>query len=629
MQSFQHFHRRLLLTGLLTVLMTALAVGLSIALPLFQASQDHIHQMTRISVQAHTNSLDHLLKGYQSVAQQFTSRTEIRKRLEAYVKGELSLEETRAFSQPRLADAAQKTQSLAGFYRLGPQGEIITHSGESFFPLTRLNEQWPAQPFGQFPTDWLQKAMPIHFVIESQKLHIVATALIKDDQGNLLGADILIFKPDHWLRLLQSPEHLHPSTALYLYFPQNHQAWLIQQNLAHPVSQTQPLMQTLLAHQSPAYLTPIANDQTMLFQSPLGYAPWDLVIAIPTQQLYHRAYDQLIWALGVILMLILVSGLATHFALKPLMRQLNTQTQKIEASQKELKQAASVFKNTKEAIAITHLDLQIDKVNQAFEALMDLPAAQANRVKLVDLMTTDFAEPAFLESVMEQIEARDLWQGEICYRTLSGAVMPTLQTISGVRNAKTGQLEQLIHIFNDIRQHKAKEADMVKLAHYDSLTGLPNRASILKQLDHWLVQPHSETLAVLFLDLDHFKPINDQYGHDYGDEVLKQVAHRLKHHVREDDWVGRLGGDEFLLLLHNHAIDHFAIHIAQKLIQTLEAEFSIHNHTVALSASIGIAYAPDDSLEAKTLLHCADQAMYAAKKAKDTHVIEYRTRHQP
>ena len=153
------------------------------------------------------------------------------------------------------------------------------------------------------------------------------------------------------------------------------------------------------------------------------------------------------------------------------------------------------------------------------------------------------------------------------------------------------------------------------MAHYDKLTNLPNRAFFYAELEIDLkrVKRKDENLAILFIDLDGFKTINDTYGHDAGDELLIQVAHRLKQSVREDDIVGRVGGDEFVVLLSEVATQKDAILVALKIVEAIGQKFHLFNVTVQIGASIGIATYPDHAKDADALVKCADSAMYIAK----------------
>jgi len=189
------------------------------------------------------------------------------------------------------------------------------------------------------------------------------------------------------------------------------------------------------------------------------------------------------------------------------------------------------------------------------------------------------------------------------------------ETIKTVMYKDNGEILGVLGIARDIQDRKTKEKELEKGAHYDNLTKLTNRVLFMDKL-HALLKEHSTTKqkhAILFIDLDSFKEINDTIGHEAGDKVLQETAKRLLNSVRQGDTVSRLGGDEFTILLENiHSLDD-AKNIATKIVSTLGEPFSYHKKTIHISASVGISIYPDDTLLASDLLRYADKAMYRAK----------------
>jgi diguanylate cyclase (GGDEF)-like protein/PAS domain S-box-containing protein len=169
--------------------------------------------------------------------------------------------------------------------------------------------------------------------------------------------------------------------------------------------------------------------------------------------------------------------------------------------------------------------------------------------------------------------------------------------------------------FVDITQRKNLEAQLRQLALHDSVTGLPNRTLLAEHLDHaiTLANRHQSKIAVLFLDLDHFKAVNDQYGHAAGDLLLKQIAHRLKGSLRASDLASRLGGDEFVIVLEELQNPEQAMIVARKIIHEMGYPFMAGEHQVSVGASIGVAIYPDHAATPDLLLRYADQALYTSK----------------
>ena len=174
-----------------------------------------------------------------------------------------------------------------------------------------------------------------------------------------------------------------------------------------------------------------------------------------------------------------------------------------------------------------------------------------------------------------------------------------------------------VAIVRDVTERKLVEHRIKHMAHHDHLTGLPNRSLFIDQLEHAikLAKRRNHKTAVLFLDLDGFKQINDTLGHEAGDQLLKEVAARLKIVIRESDVAARMGGDEFTFVLNDIGTHENAAAVAQKIIDTLSEKFNLKGHESQIGGSIGVALYPDDAADHEALLRKADEAMYVAKKS--------------
>jgi diguanylate cyclase (GGDEF)-like protein len=216
----------------------------------------------------------------------------------------------------------------------------------------------------------------------------------------------------------------------------------------------------------------------------------------------------------------------------------------------------------------------------------------------------------------QEILSTGTWNGELWDRHKSGNIYPKQATITAVKNT-SGETVQYVSIFHDISERKAAEEQIEFLAYHDALTGLPNRRLAMDRLELALAYAErSQTkAAVLFLDLDNFKTINDCFGHAIGDELLKVVATRLRECTRDTDTISRQGGDEFLILLANVCDADTVTGIAVKVLEIVDKTIHIEGHELSTSLSIGISVYPDDSKDINTLLNLADTAMYHAKEA--------------
>ncbi|GAB0056520.1 hypothetical protein SIID45300_00828 [Candidatus Magnetaquicoccaceae bacterium FCR-1] len=276
--------------------------------------------------------------------------------------------------------------------------------------------------------------------------------------------------------------------------------------------------------------------------------------------------------------------------------------------------ARRVFENAGEAILITDPKGRITDVNPAYERITGY-AQEEVLGKSPSVTKSGRHDGEFYRGMWNQLIADGKWEGEIWDRRKNGEIFPKWVSISAIRNAG-GDLTHYMAIFMDITDQKAVENKLERLAFYDALTGLPNRMFFHERLarDIVLAKRQKNNLAVMFIDLDRFKWVNDTLGHEIGDELLKEISRRLKICVRESDTVARMGGDEFTIILTNlHSTDHVAA-VAQKIIASVREPVHLCGQNVYVGASVGISMFPVDSSNMETLIKHADMAMYHAKE---------------
>ena len=301
---------------------------------------------------------------------------------------------------------------------------------------------------------------------------------------------------------------------------------------------------------------------------------------------------------------------------KPL-RMIGTHNDITERHQREdaLRLAATVFNTVDEAVVVTNLDNLIVSVNPAFTAITGyLPEEVIG--KNPKLLASGMHAPEFYQGMWEKLIASGSWHGEIRNRSKSGRLFVEWLSIKQVRNDK-GLPTHYVAVFSDITERKAAEERMRHLAHYDVLTGLPNRTLFSDRLQQSIAKARRDKtrLALMFIDLDMFKPVNDLYGHHVGDLLLKEVAGRLRECLRrESDTVVRMGGDEFVVILPEIESAQDAITVAEMILLAINQAFEIAGHTLHISSSIGIACYPEHGRDEKHLLKQADDAMYRAKE---------------
>ncbi|QQX79647.1 EAL domain-containing protein [Shewanella sp. KX20019] len=282
--------------------------------------------------------------------------------------------------------------------------------------------------------------------------------------------------------------------------------------------------------------------------------------------------------------------------------------------EKKLKLSSRVFSDTHEGIVITDADRMIVDVNPAFS---DITGYSREEVigKSPTMLSSGKHEAEFYNDMWQQITEHGYWQGEIWNRRKNGEVYAELLTTSSLKDSDE-HIVNYLGIFTDITHSKRQQESMRRMAHYDALTGLPNRTLLLDRFYQALAHSkRSDTLlAVCFLDLDDFKPVNDIFGHDIGDKLLIEVARRLELALRSEDTVSRLGGDEFSMLLGDLKSTPQCCEILERIIHSISATYFIDEHLINISASIGVSLSPLDGVELDTLLRQADQAMYQAKQ---------------
>ena len=289
-----------------------------------------------------------------------------------------------------------------------------------------------------------------------------------------------------------------------------------------------------------------------------------------------------------------------------------------------LRRAATVFDNTSEAILVTDAERNIVSVNRAYTAISGFTTEEVLG-KNPRLQQSGRHDQAFYERLWHCLEHSGHWQGEIWNRRKNGEIYPSWENISVVKNEQ-GRIANYVSIFSDISAIKAAEEQLRQLAHCDSLTGLPNRLMFVNALPKTLKRAprHQKKVALLFLDLDRFKLINDTLGHAAGDQLLREVAGRLQQCVRDEDLVARLGGDEFTIVLEEVNAPEDVSIVARKIVAALAEPIFIQQRKIVTSTSIGISIYPDDADNADDLAKAADAAMYRAK-ARGRNTFEFYT----
>jgi diguanylate cyclase (GGDEF)-like protein/PAS domain S-box-containing protein len=273
----------------------------------------------------------------------------------------------------------------------------------------------------------------------------------------------------------------------------------------------------------------------------------------------------------------------------------------------------ALFGNVPAGIMITDKYSNIVYVNSSFSAITGFSLNEIVGQK-PHVLSSGKHDSLFYQSMWSNLMALNRWQGEIWNRRKTGEIYPEFLSISTIKN-KDGQTEGYLGIFSDATVNKQKEEVLNYSATHDSLTQLANRTLLWRFLRQSIINASfsEKMVAILFIDLDRFKPVNDNYGHEYGDELLKLVAKRLVKSVRSEDMVVRSGGDEFIIVLPQLPSGERAITTSQQVINSIAQPFSVLDKNISISSSVGISFYPTDGKEADDLIKKADSAMYEAK----------------
>jgi len=294
-------------------------------------------------------------------------------------------------------------------------------------------------------------------------------------------------------------------------------------------------------------------------------------------------------------------------------------------AEEQQRQATTAFNNTMEAIIITDAEQKIIMVNSAYTRITGYEAQEV--IGLTPrLHRSGRHDDEFYKSIWQKLNQTGQWQGEIWNRRKNGEIYPAWENISVVKNNQD-QVSNYVSIFSDISVIKQAEARLSELAHHDYLTGLANRFAFNLNLEKAIdrAKRHQNKVALLFLDLDRFKLINDTLGHAAGDQMLQIISKRLLASVRGEDVVARLGGDEFTIILEEISQADDAAKLARKILSTVAEPMDLDDQEIVISTSIGLSIYPDNADNATDLARAADTAMYRAK-ARGGHTFEFYTR---
>lgn len=355
-----------------------------------------------------------------------------------------------------------------------------------------------------------------------------------------------------------------------------------------------------------------------------GYRRWSSAIPIADRQwaldvwaedaFVHQSPRWLSWSVGVVALLFTVLLQIYLHGMTGRVLIMRRQNQQLLEKQTELQLADTVFNNTAEAIVVTDPQGLIISVNPAFVTITGYTLDEV-RGRNMNVLSSGQHPADFFHALWFRLLSERLWEGEVINRRKNGEIYTQQLTISTVGDGDGGVL-QYVGTFSDITKQKTALQRIEFMAYHDVLTGLPNRIMGERRAQEAMVRAHryGYQVAVLFMDLDHFKLVNDSYGHSVGDQLLQAVAERLRRHVRAEDTLCRISGDEFMLILEHLRDSTNAAATCAHVLTELAMPYQIDGRLVQTSLSVGIAMYPGDGDSAADLLRKADTAMFEAKQ---------------
>ncbi len=598
--------RRIQFFAVAGILVTGLLVGVATAFPIYRHAHEVAARSLLDSTQGQARLLDQSLDKMTGIAAQVASRTAVRDMLEQYNAWQISLAQLVSFSAPRLRDALDQAGNIIGFVRLDREGAPVLELGEPIPP-----ELLP-------PPDAAQLEGTLFGPVEiAGRPRLLVAMPILARGTDRVGTDVLSFDLAPLEAMLA--ESAPPGERVRQLLILGDEQWLIEVGRDDP--QRLPAAMIDLLRRAASGLAGVERlrsgtgmAEVAAFSGIVDRPGWGVALVVPAEAFDSPVLERLVSPLLVMLALVLAGSVLTARAIRPVAERVLTQSRQLSQLTDGMTLAASVFESSPMAVLILDRDHRILEVNQACVDITGYGQADLRGRTLCGALCPDDERERYCGRLWQGVDQTGEWSGESRFQRSGGQSFPVWHHVSTVRDGR-GVVRHYISMFSDITDKKFSEDRIRHLAHHDGLTDLPNRTLFADRLNHALERSRRDDLkvALMFIDLDRFKNVNDSLGHQYGDRLLKVVASRLQHAVRDEDTLARFGGDEFVVLVEGVRSPEGAARVAQKLLALLEDPVVLDEHEIFVGASIGIALHPDDGTDSEALLRSADSAMYEAK----------------
>ena len=362
-------------------------------------------------------------------------------------------------------------------------------------------------------------------------------------------------------------------------------------------------------------LNSVTKTQNLFAFRRLSQYPLTVFVSSPVKSIRNQWVRQIASPLVIFFLAFLVGFVLYRNIIYRYLQSLEHEKKRVQ-TETRLQQAASVFHSSGEGIVIANADATLLDVNEAFTRITGFSKDEVIG-ELPGFIKSGLHPDVFYRDIFTSVQRAGEWNGEVWDRKKNGSVYLAKLTVSSVSD-QDGDLRYLIGLFHDITETKAQQEQLERLAHYDALTHLPNRSLLADRLRQAMVHAidADKHLAVLYLDLDGFKEVNDKFGHANGDQLLVQFSKRIAKSLAVEDTLARLGGDEFVIVLQNLNCPDDALSTVLNVMQLTTENFIISDVELNMTASMGVVFYPQaDNVDPDQLLRQADQAMYLAKRA--------------
>lgn len=610
MQQPKFNQKRIIIVARIILMVAAATIGTMV----FYIMKNHTEDLLRTSLQSSLQN--HIVLAESEIRQAFEKSATVATR--PFLIKQIALNNTTG-DHPAALVALQRgaqsflTTGLTAIALYDREGNQIVQAGH-FMPTPELE-------------------VPIHFAKDSQLFYLkqfyLRTAIDIVDDGQVIGKVITETPLASLSRMFATDKHREMTSDLALCassgdsrmncFPTTLNTSVL--NLPDTTPKGVPLPMSYALHGKTGFI--VTQDyrrrEVVAAYSPVGHLGLGMVLKMDSAELYAPVWSQLRYLLPLMIILLGAALLSLRWLLAPLVNELVRSEKEAREANARLQDSENhirlLLDNADEGIVSIGATGTIELFNPAAERIFQYQSADVLGKNISMLMPEPDA------STHDEHLQRYL-------KTKEAHVIGTVRTVDALRsNGEVFPIElrvsefslhgvrKFIGIMHDITDRKAAEAKIIHLAHYDALTDLPNRRLVQDRIQNTIarVRRTQTPFAVMFVDLNRFKEINDTLGHDAGDQLLKVVAQRLSASLRAEDTVGRQGGDEFIVLLANLSAPHDSAFVAQKIIDTLAEPIEIHGQIILPSASVGIAVYPQDGDDVDSLLKHSDQAMYLAK----------------